>query len=510
MNNHDIFKKSVVCFICIMIFTLVTGVKISAASMVSVVESNINNNSAELFIAGDDELKEPVAKISAGIVEIQEFGKFSETNGIVDTLFLVDVSTSINKADQKQIVALFEDLLKSKRDNSHYALMSFGESVNLLCDFTDDRYEFEQAVKSMQFNEQGSSFYSAVRNAIETVQEQKIIGKFVQVVVITDGIEYDDSGITQNEMFAYIKQSQIPIHTFGCVHKNNTEQLKSLHAISRIGSGISTTLNDTVSELSKSLKDFEDKLYHIQFEIPESLKDGSIRTVGIYLNNHSEADVFYDLRMPMTTKTSEQSQIETEESETVNTEITEAVTEQEHYPQTNLLLIGTVAIVTIIIAIIVILICSISKRKQKISKNNNMEIPMPVLDIDDTNNDERTEFCSSHSDGGTQILVKNVGTVNTVTLICVNNQYNRFEVATDSPVIVGRNSNYCNIVIDTDKSVSGKHCKIYGRDSEVYIEDLNSTNHTYVNGEQIHSAVRVHSGDILKFGRVQYEIRFDE
>ena len=119
-----------------------------------------------------------------------------------------------------------------------------------------------------------------------------------------------------------------------------------------------------------------------------------------------------------------------------------------------------------------------------------------------------TEICSS---GDTQMLMGEMGEIeDSITLVCVTNPYSRFEISIDSPVIIGRNAKICNIVIESDKSVSGRHCKIYAHNREIYIEDLDSLNHTFVNGEEIHNAIRLHPKDILKFGRIEYEIRFNE
>jgi len=54
-----------------------------------------------------------------------------------------------------------------------------------------------------------------------------------------------------------------------------------------------------------------------------------------------------------------------------------------------------------------------------------------------------------------------------------------------TPIYVGRSSD--NDIQMKDKAVSRKHLKIFTRDNRYYLEDLESKNGTYVNGEQIHS-----------------------
>ena len=54
----------------------------------------------------------------------------------------------------------------------------------------------------------------------------------------------------------------------------------------------------------------------------------------------------------------------------------------------------------------------------------------------------------------------------------------------DTPIFIGRSDD--NDIQIKDKTVSRKHLKILIRDNRYYLEDLESKNGTYVNGEQIH------------------------
>jgi len=55
------------------------------------------------------------------------------------------------------------------------------------------------------------------------------------------------------------------------------------------------------------------------------------------------------------------------------------------------------------------------------------------------------------------------------------------------------------VVIDVD-TVSGYHAELSGNGAEWMLKDLGSTNGTFVNGERVTEAVRVQSGDVLRFG----------
>ena len=65
-------------------------------------------------------------------------------------------------------------------------------------------------------------------------------------------------------------------------------------------------------------------------------------------------------------------------------------------------------------------------------------------------------------------------------------------------LIIGRSS-ACDITLNNDY-ISGQHAKLQLREGAVYIEDLGSSNGTFVNQEQITQAVQVKPGDTIRLG----------
>ncbi len=61
-------------------------------------------------------------------------------------------------------------------------------------------------------------------------------------------------------------------------------------------------------------------------------------------------------------------------------------------------------------------------------------------------------------------------------------------------------SQLCDIVVE-DEYVSSKHCKLFLRDNEWEIEDLESTNGTFVNGDRVTKVCKIHQNDQITLGR---------
>lgn len=63
----------------------------------------------------------------------------------------------------------------------------------------------------------------------------------------------------------------------------------------------------------------------------------------------------------------------------------------------------------------------------------------------------------------------------------------------------------CSLTLD-DNYASQLHARIFRRDGEVHVEDLGSTNGTYVNGAKVTGAMPIKRGDHVKVGSTVFEV----
>ena len=94
-------------------------------------------------------------------------------------------------------------------------------------------------------------------------------------------------------------------------------------------------------------------------------------------------------------------------------------------------------------------------------------------------------------------------------MLCILLKFKNSEIKTIETekveVTIGRNSN-CDIHID-NLSVSKQHAKIFKQDGAYVIEDLNSTNGTYVNNRRVARAI-INNNDEINIGKHSLIIRF--
>ena len=73
-------------------------------------------------------------------------------------------------------------------------------------------------------------------------------------------------------------------------------------------------------------------------------------------------------------------------------------------------------------------------------------------------------------------------------------------------MLVGR-APECEIRIE-DTYASQQHARIFGKNGSWYVEDLGSTNGTFVNGVRIDRPRKLAHGDVVRVGET--ELRFEE
>lgn len=92
-----------------------------------------------------------------------------------------------------------------------------------------------------------------------------------------------------------------------------------------------------------------------------------------------------------------------------------------------------------------------------------------------------------------------------VTLVNEANPEDKHEIELSNSIIIGRKP-VCDIVLENDKSVSGKHCRVFITEGLVFIEDMGSTNGTSVNDTKISEATEIRTGDVIVIGRKRFVI----
>jgi predicted component of type VI protein secretion system len=78
-------------------------------------------------------------------------------------------------------------------------------------------------------------------------------------------------------------------------------------------------------------------------------------------------------------------------------------------------------------------------------------------------------------------------------------------VSTQAKYVIGRGEG-CHLR-PASQAISKRHCSIEVRDGKCYLEDLNSTNGTFINDEQLKGEREIRDGDMVKIGPLDFVVR---
>lgn len=71
-------------------------------------------------------------------------------------------------------------------------------------------------------------------------------------------------------------------------------------------------------------------------------------------------------------------------------------------------------------------------------------------------------------------------------------------------ILIGRDS-ACDFVINRE-TISLRHCKVFHRSKQWWVEDLDSTNGTFLNDSQLRSATVLTEKDVLRLGSIEISV----
>lgn len=94
-----------------------------------------------------------------------------------------------------------------------------------------------------------------------------------------------------------------------------------------------------------------------------------------------------------------------------------------------------------------------------------------------------------------------------IVLKCTDIERAQTIVPNDFPCILGKSKKSADYIID-DKTISRVHVRLHEEETGYYVEDLNSTNGTYVNNEKlaVHELRKINIGDTIKLSEIEYVV----
>jgi ABC-2 type transport system ATP-binding protein len=93
-------------------------------------------------------------------------------------------------------------------------------------------------------------------------------------------------------------------------------------------------------------------------------------------------------------------------------------------------------------------------------------------------------------------------------LVFVDGQRAGTEVPVSGAVVVGRDVGAADVILDEDPQISRRHATFSPAGAGLTVQDLGSTNGTFVNGQRLAGTVALNSGDRVQLGGTVIEVQF--
>ena len=516
-----------------------------AAEGAALLQSRVTDDSVLLYVRGADS---SLANARIG-VEPAPGTMIEGTGGTVETVtwLLVDNSLSIKRDDRRLSKELLTDLVAAKSPNERFILCTISDHLHPLLYDSSDYSELKKQIEAIEYNNQ-ETYLTDVLSELLDREEQRAQPAFVRVLVISDGVDNNPGGITRAELEKRLRdKGGIPIYSVGC--RGNAQELKEMYALSRQ----TGAQNWAFSELEgtwdvTSAMSGEEMPVCAVIPIPETLRDGSSK--GVQLSFDNGVTVQTQVNMPFGSVTPPPPEPEPEP---------EPVPEPEPEPEPEPTLADKmrehwvlIVIGALLLLLLIPLVTVLRQRKRGRAApaapapapddmaGTAAPAPPPAPAAPDF--DERTVYMGAGTaayGGGTVSSERHEGAKQIiVSLQDVERPEMRFEVALpvsaapdteDSGTVsllhgahgssaafhgeisIGRAPEN-DIVIDYNKTVSGRHCRILLSGESVRVLDLGSKNGTFVDGIPVRGdeSVPARSDCTLELGDVAFRLGVSE
>lgn len=503
-------------FLLVLLMVMFTAVPVKAADNIRVIESYTSEDMVVLFAEEINMERELTVQIGTdGNAENIEMKRLKDEKVPMKTLILIDNSASVKNKNREKSLEVIGALIADRVPGELVRIATVGTEVTYLTEYTSEYSELKNALDSIEYEKQDSYLYSAIYEELSTEQVFSD-GVFRRIVVVSDGTDEQKVGFTSEEISQALKANNVAIYAIGCTTKSNSEALEKLFALARQSNGkyynVSDMENvlDIVSEIKK-----DSELTKIIIKPSESVMDGSVKTIRL---DNDERNVLIDLRMPMRAlnpedetdgEAKENGSLDTEAEDNgenddadAGTEDGETAEEEEGFFDKNFEMIVGILAGTIVILLAAILIQRIRQRGKGFEKAEKRH-----GEQENNKGAVQKKKNTPQKNSGSTVCMWNDAAPKIIRLTDIDNTSRAFRKTITDSLIVGRSSENCDIVIDYDKAVSLRHCRLMYIKEKFYLEDLKSSNGTKLNGMKLEQTSEIHSGDVITLGRIK--MRFE-
>ena len=187
-----------------------------------------------------------------------------QVSGGTALVFLVDTSRSLKEQHFATLRKALSLWIREMGPKDSAALVSFGDAVKVVCDFTDQKEKLLYHLQQLKPQDRNTRLYQGILKGVELGRrrDEGLPSRRI-VILFSDGIDDMPGAVTFREMLEAMGRDRIPVYALGSLAAPKTkaaeEGLKKLGEIARASGGDlllsrERTLGTLTQDLRRSLK----------------------------------------------------------------------------------------------------------------------------------------------------------------------------------------------------------------------------------------------------------------
>jgi len=474
----------------------------SEASNVRIIQARAATPKVAVYLDIRSEVGKAVSNVKAEQLQAdigpypavpKSFQAFALTGEGIATVFLVDVSKSLKPDQFAQIRSALLQWTEKMGDKDRAAIVSFGESVKTVQDFTADKAALKAKIADLALTDVHTRLNEGLIRALDLGRRDDAdLPRRRVIVTLSDGIDDAAGASTREETLARIKEEPVPIYAIGfaaasVAARDKDQGFKLLGAFAHASGGtfaaadgkplaqIYNELNTTIHEANLLLLECatcpgDGRAYPLRVKLQADQR---------VLTATSEVRLMPGAAPPALPASAPSS----------------APVPAVAVPESGVAvpLWGWLAGGAGVAAFVVFMLL----RRKK---------PEPVPPPVPTPEPRPARTVHVPVDlPATAISRPRPGLAIQLTAVSGAQRGREWRTEVGAETVIGRSAS-CAVVIDDDSEISAKNSVLSAEGGLLFIDDLGSTNGTAINGSPIKSRRRVSDGDLILVGRTELRL----
>jgi Mg-chelatase subunit ChlD len=415
------------------------------------------------------------AKVGSTSVKVSRLIPFEDAKEGVGYVLLVDISKSLSAAQfslMKETLTAFVDAM-SERDQA--ALVVFGSEVKLLQEFSPNRGKIKEKLAALGPSDEETAFYGGLDKAIAVARSgSSEVPRRRVVITLSDGVNDLTGGISKGDISAKLSADPIPLYLIGYLQGKPTPEEESAIGV----------MKDFASQSGGRFYDGRGGSWRgIYFAITRSIRSAFVVELDAS-GFRSEGGVYpVELSLTAANRTwTPRRQLTIPAGGTIAPTAGAATTQpvNQGSPGVGGWNVWLYAGIAAVVALLGGGWFWLRRRSAAVSV-------------------ELAPFIGASSVPG--VLMR-------LTQIQEGPSPHQFELEIVDRVVLGRDPVLSHLVFENDGEISPAHCEIFFESGCLYVQDLGSSQGTFINGNPLNGRHRIEEQDVLRIGRTELRIAF--